>query len=686
MSLRSLTKSGSDAHLMPNSNRNHPTGSTTPFNSHYHDLRQLEPEEDLIELNPGPPIPQTQTEDIDVPVHQSSRSPPESERRPRRHQTQYNTRLQTQISLIDLEDPLVQGDSAGRIACIHGGERDRKDRQPCDLIDIQSQPIQSRNTRRQSSGDQLCDDCERHGTNRQYCNVCESTFCTSCWEKQIPHKRQQTAPGSIPHEQTDHRTAEKIKPILEVKTTFAEQAILHKNDEDTTWFGVIREDAQFPTFRDYGRYAAIMAETLHPSSRHGCDGTFGARDHRFPSLVSFVGETGAGKSSIIKLLIDLKTDHVSFPSPVVGAAGLDVPTSGDVHLYSDPQTCMSDNPMMYADCEGLKGGEREPLGARLKRKDKPSKVGRVDSFERNVQKIYHTSEREITWADTNAKRSREFTVTHLYPRLLYTFSDVVVFVLKNPRVIESVFEKLVDWAAAALEKSSNQPVLPHAIIVLNASENGIDPELWDVHTSTARLFENLSRTVFQNPTFLKYVRFWRERNRSIETVEQLLHSYYRSVNVVRVPTSGRPNLIQLQVEKLYNYVTVACGIARERKAQLRMLLDADELQPYLQYAFDHFACDLDSPFDFVQASVTKSRIPLDFGGNILKLAINIMEEWKNAADIQIIFTELSYMVASCIMLESARSKIRGQSPLLLQANSNVPKARQHKYSHNLLTT
>lgn len=122
---------------------------------------------------------------------------------------------------------------------------------------------------------------------------------------------------------------------------------------------------------------------------------------------------------------------------MVGAAGLDVPTSGDVHLYSDPQTCMSDNPMMYADCEGLKGGEREPLGARLKRKDKPSKVGRVDSFERRVQKIHHTSEREITWADTNAKKSREFTVTHLYPRLLYTFSDVVVFVLKNPRLVSA---------------------------------------------------------------------------------------------------------------------------------------------------------------------------------------------------------------------------------------------------------
>ena len=103
---------------------------------------------------------------------------------------------------------------------------------------------------------------------------------------------QRQAPASIPHEKTDYRTAEKIKGILEVKKTPAEQEILHKNDEDTTWFGVIREDAELPTFRDYGRYAAIMAETLDPSSRHSSDRTFGARDHRFPSLVSFVGQTG----------------------------------------------------------------------------------------------------------------------------------------------------------------------------------------------------------------------------------------------------------------------------------------------------------------------------------------------------------------------------------------------------------
>ena len=307
--------------------------------------------------------------------------------------------------------------------------------------------VQIQSTSRQNSGDQVCVQCKRYGTDREYCNVCDMFFCTRCWEEQMSHKLQREAPGSIPHEKTDYEIARKIKATLDAKTTQSEQEKLHEADEDTKWFGVVREDAELPTFRDYGRYAGILANTLIPST----DWTVGVRDHRYPSLVSFVGQTGqyavigdmamcsylmlgAGKSAIIKLVIDLSTkDKVRFPSPVVGAKGLDLPTSGDVHLYSDPQTSKSNNPILYADCEGLEGGEREPLGAVRKRKDKPSKIGRVDSFEKRMKNFHHTSEREITWADTNAKRSREFAVTNLYPRLLYTFSDVVVFVLKNPR-------------------------------------------------------------------------------------------------------------------------------------------------------------------------------------------------------------------------------------------------------------
>jgi hypothetical protein len=107
-----------------------------------------------------------------------------------------------------------------------------------------------------------------------------------------------------------------------------------------------------------------------------------------------------------------------------------------------------------------------------------------------------------------------------------------------------VFERLVEWAAAALETSSNQPVLPHAIIVLNASENNVAPELWDVDVATERLLESLSHTVHQNVCFKKHAQLWGDRNRQIETVEQLMLSYYSSLRVsIRSSAQLNPLLV-----------------------------------------------------------------------------------------------------------------------------------------------
>ena len=47
-----------------------------------------------------------------------------------------------------------------------------------------------------------CDACEVYGSDRFYCNVCQSTFCGPCWDKETPHKKNRKGPGSIPHEKT----------------------------------------------------------------------------------------------------------------------------------------------------------------------------------------------------------------------------------------------------------------------------------------------------------------------------------------------------------------------------------------------------------------------------------------------------------------------------------------------------
>jgi energy-coupling factor transporter ATP-binding protein EcfA2 len=291
--------------------------------------------------------------------------------------------------------------------------------------------------------------------------------------------------------------------------------------------------------------------------KHFVDGTSATRDTRTPSLVSFVGQTGAGKSTLIKLLIDLSIEAsdsaYNFRTPVIGSRGAHVPTSEDVHLYIDPTSWDGHSPILFADCEGLEGGEREPLGALYKKKRKNEKTDGDASGSRLHKAAKIISQRELLWAHSQ-QAGREFAVTNLYPRLLFTFSDSIVFVLKNPRyfffylkhpknnaepnrVVEHVFERLINWANAAIETSVNQPLLPHAIIVLNATENDIEARFWDVNINTSSILDDLANTVKQNSVFKKLADIWRLRGKTIDTLEQLLLCYYSSIQVSKFPST-----------------------------------------------------------------------------------------------------------------------------------------------------
>jgi hypothetical protein len=77
--------------------------------------------------------------------------------------------------------------------------------------------------------------------------------------------------------------------------------------------------------------------------------------------------------------------------------------------------------MLYADCEGLNAGERIPV-AHSVLSSKPGLAVR-----------HMVNRRKVRWAVSDERKTRQFAIMHMYPRLLYTFSDVVVFALRNPK-------------------------------------------------------------------------------------------------------------------------------------------------------------------------------------------------------------------------------------------------------------
>jgi energy-coupling factor transporter ATP-binding protein EcfA2 len=277
-----------------------------------------------------------------------------------------------------------------------------------------------------------CEDCLKEDPQIYNCSNCGMNFCNQCWDRQAPHRLKKLGQDGLQHEKADPLVVKRLKDILSPSEDHSDQQTLHDEDKDTTWFGMGRNKQNLPVLQDHGRFSAIMADS---NTRE-----FKAR---FPHLVSFIGQTGAGKSTLIKMLIDQQerldpTLDATLPSPVAGTSvnGF-VPTSGDVHLYSDPDSYSSERPILYADCEGLEGGETPPMAVQYRNRpsnlQKQPRTSKQQLKKRLVSKGLQVTHRDINWASDPKMQKRQFAVMELYPRLLYTFSDVIVFVLRNAK-------------------------------------------------------------------------------------------------------------------------------------------------------------------------------------------------------------------------------------------------------------
>jgi hypothetical protein len=233
--------------------------------------------------------------------------------------------------------------------------------------------------------------------------------------------------------------------------------------------------------------------------------------------------------------------------------------------------------------------------------------------------------------------------------------------------------------------SVNQPALPHAIIAVNATDIGVHEDEWDVEKATRNLLASVSNALSTTsgvPEFIQLARLWRSRGRSIDSVVDLIHCYYSSFSVVRLPVKGRYGRLGDQVSKLHHRIEACCEMSYHTKRSARMLLTSDALQIYLGSAFDHFCLELERPFNFIDASLKVNPIPLDFGGHILQLA-RAIDSVVGRQSGPYIFHHLSYMVASCVLLDVVRNLKGTQAFHLVWCHADNLQAGQRMSSANM---
>ena len=320
----------------------------------------------------------------------------------------------------------------------------------------------------------VCSHCRQEGSVSSLC-ICPGCggrpYHKSCWKAAAFHVPMPGLDTCKPP--SDFVEYVWIHYLLFSKTSPEEQALLHRGDIWSTWFGVPNQQDS-PHLYVYRRlqYLIEQGQALRYDERNF---------EQYPSLVSFFGDTGGGKSTLIRALIRNAALNITDQVPIPGNhVDRHKSTSGDVHLYCDPKTINTEVPLFYAgmshyvraaeilnvdaDCEGLRGAGVS-AATRATEEDVTSTSPR-QPFERHTlrgnpalsnsafrgalkdHKSTATRTLKLQWARTTVipsggladkvvidARSRTSIVRDLYPRLLYTFSDVVCYITNNPRCV-----------------------------------------------------------------------------------------------------------------------------------------------------------------------------------------------------------------------------------------------------------
>ncbi|KAK4141483.1 uncharacterized protein C8A04DRAFT_14074 [Dichotomopilus funicola] len=419
-----------------------------------------------------------------------------------------------------------------------------------------------------------CSECEGQPWSTK-CS-CNDRFCDPCMESHLTPKKIRQG-----HSKIDTRCADDAWNLVtgDFSGLADSAADLFKQDEAAKWFGIYtsrKKNQRGSQIVETPRFFELANESLSHTEK--------SPQRQYPSICSFVGDTGAGKSTLIRFLIarseNAQAEDLS-EAPMAGAtagAVATLSTTGEVNLYKDPKSFGKTTPMFYGDCEGMIG--TEPVAAQ--HQHEWSKNGRRYPVE--------TSNGESV--------DRRTAVTTIYPRFLYTFSDVVCYVTRNQKTWANSALKLLEWSNVGAESSINKNVLPALIIILNASSleektwlcDGMEPtdaffNAIDAEISASSKFATLARTVF------------------IMTIKQLFARSFSSVYVHYIPLYGYKKLgtaqrILKQRDFLIERIESDASRVQNERDISWVRLDSRQMGHVFQLAFEHLASQSANPFDY----------------------------------------------------------------------------------------
>ncbi|KAF4448554.1 hypothetical protein F53441_8031 [Fusarium austroafricanum] len=497
------------------------------------------------------------------------------------------------------------------------------------------------------------------------CRICrqpgrpsELVFCTGCGAPKRPvHKKclardREHILGSARRTSGDgDQDCEEVEYVDYVFTRYLLRAPtpslrpeLHANDATCTWIGVpVLQKHDKPQIHVWSR----LKDLLQMSQQ--------AHQRQYPNLISFVGDTGSGKSTLIRTMIHMaqpeNRQEASVPVPGLPEDRF-VSTSSDIHAYADPLTLSTMSPMVYVDCEGFVGSDRPVSQEIVTALSEPGwllecKYG-TKFAEHSVHKYFQekqdkllkkvkqflegaTNRINLEWGCLDspdprspgarrtvdgrelcrvAHETRKRVVGSLYPRVLYGFSDLVCFVSTNGRSSDAFLGELIQWAQESHDRILNQQMKPALIIIINKELN------MDLHGNTSsNPTEDLLRGFQNTERFERLQRFWKEREHPIEKTADLLRCYYSDFKVVLIPAlTGKSSpaetvAVSQSIKRLYE--TIRASVAQVRRCKIQSCTESDlaTLNTHLNRSLSILGQDDRNALDLHEIVTEDSPIP-----------------------------------------------------------------------------
>jgi hypothetical protein len=357
---------------------------------------------------------------------------------------------------------------------------------------------------------------------------------------------------------------------------------------------------------------------------------------QFPGFVSFIGDTGIGKSTLLRAMIlmghldpsgtQYREDEIHLEDKIAGlrnalaqnaygpvsrsgsTSQMTNPTSFGVHLYrdipaptnnqADGSQFSRDTPILFADCEGFRAGHAL-TNAELADSRAPSPSLIIDL--------------PIT-AKSYGKDGKD-GIDLFYARFLYTVSDVVVLVMDGDTKFFPTMQRLVEWAASAVYRSVNHLAQKTLIIVRNMAKLD-DEELYSAEDLKKRLLnKELPKFWETSPLLKNFVDDFNSKqnayDRKIIDNNDLLDKFFSEVRACNVPDTRTAPLEKAfkQYQDLRHQIVDASQSSQRLRSKNWMQYNVPMLSHILNHAFEHFRTS-DKPFDFYQAARNDNPNPV----------------------------------------------------------------------------